>query len=96
MAPEVCMMMTTFAMKFVFFAKRVKDPFLWFQLVDFALLYGIYNQGFCHLVVASMASVMFDGMCRYNDASRLRWRHVTIEPDGNSFHFSFEKRKNAP
>jgi hypothetical protein len=38
---------------------------------------------------------MFGGMRRYNDASRLNWRNVTIEPDGISFHISFEKRKNA-
>jgi len=72
MAPEVCMMMTTFAMKFVFFAKRVKDPFLWFQLVDFALLYGIYNQGYCHLVVSTMAFFSFGAMCRYSDAACLK------------------------
>ena len=35
-------------------------------------------------------------MCRYDDASRLRWRNVQLEPDGNNFHLSFEKRKNAP
>jgi len=47
------------------------------------------------LVVASTAVVMFGGMCIYDDASRLRWRNVRFEPDGVSFHLSFEKRKNA-
>jgi len=42
-----------------------------------------------------MAVVMFGGMCIYNDANRLRWRNITIEPDGNSFHLYFEKRENA-
>ena len=45
--------------------------------------------------MASMAVVMFGAMCIYNDANRLRWCNVTIEPDGISFHLSFEKRKNA-
>ena len=38
---------------------------------------------------------MFGAMCRYNDVSRLRWRNVKFEQDGNCFHFTFEKRKNA-
>jgi len=42
-----------------------------------------------------MALMMSGGKCRYNDASRLRWRNVTIEPDGSNFHLSFEERKNA-
>jgi hypothetical protein len=42
-----------------------------------------------------MTVVMFGGMCKYDDASRLRWRNVQLEPDGSSFHLSFEKRKNA-
>jgi hypothetical protein len=42
-----------------------------------------------------MAVMMFGAMCIYNDASRLRWRNVTIEPDGSNFHLSFEKRNNA-
>ena len=43
--PEVCMVRTAAARKLGRSAKRVKDPFLWFQLVDFALLYGNQNQG---------------------------------------------------
>ena len=64
MAPEVCMLRTTTARKFGISAKHAKDPFLWFQLVDFALLYGIHNQGYCHLVVSTMTFFF--------------WRHVPL------------------
>jgi hypothetical protein len=57
--------------------------------------YGVNNRGYCHLFGALMAVVMFKGMCGYDDASRLHWRNVQFELDGNSFHHSFEKRKNA-
>ena len=55
MAPEVYMVRTAAARKFDLSTKRVKEPFLWFQLVDFALLYDNQNQGYCHLVVSTMA-----------------------------------------
>ncbi len=64
-------------------------------MVKFALAYGMHHQGYCHLVVASMAVVMFRKLCKYNYASRMRWRNVKFEPDGNNFHPSFERRKNA-
>ena len=57
--------------------------------------YGVCNLGYCHLVVASMAAVMFGGMCMYDDANRLRWRNVQFESDDNTFRLSFEKMKNA-
>jgi hypothetical protein len=40
MALEVCMVRTAAARKFGLSAIRVKDPFLWFQLVDCAVLYN--------------------------------------------------------
>ncbi len=55
MAPEVCMVRTAAARKFGLTPKRVKEPFTWTNLVDFALLYGINSQGYCHLVVDPMA-----------------------------------------
>ncbi len=42
-----------------------------------------------------MALIMFGAMCHNNDVSRLRWRNVKFEQDGNCFHLTFEKRKNA-
>ncbi len=54
-ALEVYMVRTRAAKKIGLSPKRVKDPFLGTHLVDFALLYGIYNQGYRHLVVAIMA-----------------------------------------
>jgi hypothetical protein len=46
-------------------AKNRKEPFEWGQVVDFAVAYGVRRQGYCHLVVATMAVVMFGGMSRY-------------------------------
>ncbi len=81
--------------KFSLSPKGRKEPFQWAQVVNFALEYGVQNRGYCHLVVASMAVVMFGGVCRYDDASHLRWRNVQFDADGSNFHLSFEKRKNA-
>ena len=57
-------MRTIVAREFGLFAKRVKDPFLWFQFVDFALIYGIHIQSYCHLVVSTMAIFSFGAMFR--------------------------------
>ncbi len=57
--------------------------------------YGVRHQGYCHLVVATMALVMFGGMCRYDDASGLLWRNVRFGEDGSAFEITFDKRKNA-
>ncbi len=58
--------------KFGLTPKGRKEPFQLDQVVASALEYGVNNWGYCHLVVASMAVVMFGGMCTYDDASRLR------------------------
>ncbi len=63
MAPDVCMVRTAAARKFGLSLKRIKEPFMWTDLVDFALLYGINSQGYCHLVVATMAILSFGAMC---------------------------------
>jgi hypothetical protein len=34
-------------------------------------------------------------MCRYDDASGLRWRNIRFVEDGSGFEITFEKRKNA-
>jgi len=94
LAPKECMMRTTTARKFGLSAKRVKDPFLWFQLVDFAILYAIYNQGYCHLVVSTMAILSSGAMCRYIDVSQHRWRNVQFDNDLKYFEITFESRNN--
>ena len=81
---------TASARKFCLSAKRVKEPFLWFLFVDFALLYGNQNQGYCHLVVAIKAILSFGAMCRYNDVSRLKWKNIKFESDSRSFEITFE------
>ena len=58
--------------KFGLTPKGRKDPFQWAQVVTFALEYGVRIRVYCHLVVASMAVLMFGGMCKYDDVSRLR------------------------
>jgi hypothetical protein len=95
MAPEVCMVRTTATRKFGLSPKRVKEPFMWTDLVDFALLYGVHSQGHCHLVVATMAIVSFGAMCRYIDVNRLKWENIKFESDLSSFKITFEIRKNS-
>ena len=94
-SPAVGMVRQAAARKFGLTPKGRKEPFQWAQVVAFAQAYGVQHQGYCHLVVASMAVIMFGAMCRYNDVSRLRWRNVKFEQDGSCFHLTFEKRKNA-
>jgi hypothetical protein len=95
MAPEVCMVRTPAARKFGLSAKRVKEPFLWSQLVDFASLYGNQTQGYCHLVVSTMPIISFGDMCHYSDVSRLKWKNIEFESGSSSFEITFEIRKNA-
>jgi hypothetical protein len=79
MAPKVCMVRTTTTRKFGLSPKRVEEPFIWLDLVDFAFLYSVHNQGYCHLVVATMAILSFGAMCRYSDVSRLKWGNIKFE-----------------
>ena len=48
--------------KFGLTPKGRKEPFRYTQVVSLALAYGVHNQGYFHLIVASMALVMFGGM----------------------------------
>jgi hypothetical protein len=75
--------------------KNRKEPFEWVNVVKFAEAYGARAQGYHHLVVAAISVVMFDGMCRYDDASGLKWRNIRIEADGSAFKITFDKRKNC-
>jgi hypothetical protein len=96
MAPEVCMVRTATTRKFGLSAKRVKEPFLWAQLVDFAILYAIHSQGYCHLVVSTMTILSFGAMCRYSDVCRLKWCDVKFDDDLNFFELTFDCRKKLP
>ncbi len=44
-------------------------------MVAFALVHGVNNIGYCHLVVANMAVVIFGAMYRYDDVNHLRPVH---------------------
>jgi hypothetical protein len=92
-APEVCMDRTIAARKFGLSPKRVKEPFLWTQLGDFALLYDIHNQGYCHLVVTTMAILYFRAICRYIDVSRLNRGNVEFAPGLSFLAITFVIRK---
>jgi hypothetical protein len=91
-SPEACMVRAAAARKFGLAASNVKEPFEWSTLVDFAMAYGIKSQGYCHLVVATMAIVAFGAMCRYSDVSRLHWRNIKFENDNRSIDITFEIR----
>jgi hypothetical protein len=75
--------------------KNRKEPFEWDNVVLFAEAYGVRQQGYCHLVVASMAVIMFGAMCRYDDASGLKWKNLRFVEDGSGVEITFEKRKNC-
>ncbi len=76
-------------------SKNRKDPFEWAQVQKFAEAYGVRQQGYCHLVVATMAVIMFGGMCRYDGAYGLMWRNIRFEADGSAFKITFDERKNS-
>ncbi len=77
------------------FQKNRKEPFEWDNVGLFAEAYGVRQKGYIHLVVASMAVIMFGAMCRYDDASGLKWCNIRFVEDGSGFEITFEKRKNA-
>ncbi len=76
-----------------FFQK--KKPFEWDNGIPFVEAYGVRQHGYCHLVVALTAVIMFGAMCRYDDALGLKWRNIRFVEDGSEFEITFEKRKNA-
>jgi hypothetical protein len=63
--------------------------------MGFAKTYGVLRQGYCHLMVATMAVVIFGEMCRYDDVPGLLWRNVLSVDDGSGFEITVHKRKNA-
>ena len=69
--PAVNMVRQVAARHFGLGARNRKEPFRWDQVVAFALVHGVNSGGYCHMVVASMAVVMFGAMCRYDDVNHL-------------------------
>ncbi len=51
--------------------------------------------GYCHLVVATMALIVFGAMRRCHDASGLICKSLRFIEDVSGFKIAFEKRKNA-
>jgi integrase len=94
-SPAVCLVREAAIRRFGLNPKNRKEPFEWAQVVKFAEAYGSRQQGYCHLVVATIVVVMFGGMCRYDDASGLVWRNIRLVADGGAFEITFDKRKNS-
>jgi len=69
--PAACLVRNAAMKKFGLNATSRKEPFEWDNVVLFVEAYGVRQQGYCHLVVASMAFIMFGAMCRYDDESGL-------------------------
>ncbi len=42
-----------------------------------------------------MAVIMLGAMCRYDDASGLKWQSIRFVENGSGFEITFEKRKSA-
>jgi hypothetical protein len=63
----------------------------WAQVVVFASAYRVHHQGYCHLVVSTMAVLILGGMFRYNDGSRLRWRNLEFEEYGSFMDLKFDR-----
>ena len=93
--PAACLVRNAAMRKFGRNPKNRKEPVEWDNVVFFAEAYGVRQQGYCHLVVASILVIMFGAMCRYDDASGLMWRNIRFVEDGSGFEITFEKRKNA-
>jgi hypothetical protein len=93
--PAVCLVREAAIRRFGLNAKNRKEPFEWAQVFLFAETYGSRQQGYCHLVVATIVVVMFGGMCRFDDASGLMWRNIRLDADGSAFEITFDKRNNS-
>jgi len=74
--------------------EKSQRSIIWLSFLDFTILYGIHNQGYCHLVVSAMAILPFGAMCRYSDVNRLRWRNVQFDNDLQYLEIAFELRIN--
>ena len=94
-SPAVCLVRGAAMRKFGLNPQKRKERFDWEQVVSCVEAYGVRHQGYFHLVAATMAIVMFGGMCRFDDASGLLWRNARFEEDGSGYELSFDKRKKA-
>ncbi len=81
--------------KFGLNPKNRKEPLEWDNVVLFVEAYGVRQRGYCYLLVASVAVIMFGAMSRYDDESGLKWRNIRFVENGSGFEITFEKRKNA-
>ena len=94
-SPAACLVRSAAMRKLGLNAKNHKEPFERDQVLDLGEAYGVRHHGYCHLVVAMMAVIMFGRMCRYDDASGLLWSNIRFEEDGIAFEITFDKCKNA-
>jgi integrase len=93
--PAACLVRSAAMRKFGLKSKNRKERFEWNQVVDFAGAYGVRHHEYCHLVVATMAVIMFGGMCRYDDAAGLLWSNIRFETYWSAFKITFNKHNYA-
>ncbi len=67
--PAVCLVRNAAMRRFGLTPKNQKETFVWADVVHFTEAYGVRSLEYCHLVVATMAVIMFGATCRYDDAS---------------------------
>ncbi len=61
--PAVCLFRNAAMRRFGMTPKNRKEPFVWADVVLFTEAYGVRSMGYCYLVVATMALIMFGAMC---------------------------------
>jgi hypothetical protein len=94
-SPAVCIVRSVATRRFGLNNKNRREPFEWEQVLKFAKAYGVWLQGYCHLVVVTMFVIVFGGMCRYDDEAGLMWRNIRFVADKSAFEIPFDKRKNS-
>ena len=87
----VCIVRSVATRQFGLNNKNRKEPFEREKVVKIAKAYGVWHQGYCHLVVVAIQVIMLSAMCRFDDASGLIWRNIRFETDGSSFEITFDK-----
>jgi hypothetical protein len=75
--------------------KQRKAPFLWADVIRFAVAYLSGHHAYCHLVVVTFYIISFGGMCRFGELARVKSGDLSFGPNDNSATVHFSKRKNG-
>ena len=74
--------------------KRRKGPFLWADVLRFALAYLSGSPAYCYLVVVTYCVLSFGGMCRFGELVATRPVDLSFSSNDSSVTIEFPKRKN--